>query len=233
MNAAILLAAGSGRRMQGTVEDKVLVPLAGKPVLSYAIEAFLESACVECLSIVVRDKAQQTAIEALVETIDLGPVTVCYTQGGTERQYSVHNALKNLPIDCGQVYIHDCARPLLRSESIKELCKTVERDGAAVLAHPVVDTIKRIQSADTTERVELEDLDRSRLWAMETPQAFRYTDIFKAYQHVIDHRLTITDDTAAAATIGLKISMVANEHPNPKLTTAQDLVYMEWLLKSR
>ncbi len=233
MNAAILLAAGSGRRMQDATEDKVLVQLAGKPTLLYSIEAFIDSGCVQTICIVVRDSEQQQTINGLMDTIALGAIHVQFTQGGSERQDSVHNALNSLPKECMNVFIHDCARPLVRAESIKELNTVVSRDRAAVLAHPVVDTIKRIQSADTLAQVKLEDLDRSRLWAMETPQAFAYSEILKAYRHVADQRLSITDDTAAAATISFNTTIVPNKHPNPKLTTVKDLAYIEWLLKSR
>ncbi len=230
MNAAILLAAGSGRRMQGTVNDKVLVHLADKPALLYSIEAFVESGCISHICIVVRDNEQQQAIEQIVRSLELSSVSVDYTWGGSERQDSVFNALTSLPSVCTNVFIHDCARPLIQPSNICDLHKAVLQDNAAVLAHPVVDTIKRIQHADTLQKIELEDLDRSRLWGMETPQAFQYADILKAYQHVKEAGLSITDDTAAAATVGLKTTIVVNTHPNPKLTTAQDLAYMEWLL---
>ncbi|MGB0258840.1 MAG: IspD/TarI family cytidylyltransferase [Coraliomargarita sp.] len=233
MNAAVLLAAGSGRRMQGATNDKVLVHLADKPALLYSIEAFLESGCISHFCIVVRDPDQQEAIEQIIRSLELSAVSVDYTFGGIERQNSVYNALSSLPETCTNVFIHDCARPLVKPQAIRELHKSVLKDSAAVLAHPVVDTIKRIERADTLEQVKLEDLDRSRLWAMETPQAFAYADILKAYQHVIEASLSITDDTAAAALIGLKASIVINNHPNPKLTTAKDMAYIEWLLKSR
>ena len=233
MNAAVLLAAGSGRRMQGAVNDKVLVHLAHKPAILYSVEAFLESGCISHLCIVVRDTDQEEAIDQIIRSLELSAVSVDYTWGGIERQASVYNALTSLPRGCTNVFIHDCARPLIQSKAIHALHHAVLKHRAAVLAHPVVDTIKRIHNLDTQDKVELEDLDRSRLWAMETPQAFAYADILKAYQHVNDADISITDDTAAAALIGLKTSIVINEQPNPKLTTANDLAYMEWLLKSR
>lgn len=233
MNAAILLAAGSGRRMQGAVNDKVLVPLADKPALIYSIEAFVESGCISHLCIVVRDIDQQVAIDQIIQSLELSGMNVDYTLGGKERQDSVYNALSSLPDECANVFIHDGARPLIQPQSIRDLHKSVQKYRAAVLAHPVADTIKRIQTTDTLNEIELEDLDRARLWAMETPQAFAYNDILQAYEHVIEQELSITDDTAAAAHIGLKTSIVVNKQPNPKLTTIQDLAYMEWLLKGR
>jgi 2-C-methyl-D-erythritol 4-phosphate cytidylyltransferase len=127
--------------------------------------------------------------------------------------------------------IHDCARPCIHTEAIKDVYLAVQEDQAASLAHPVADTIKRIETVGVLRKITLEDLDRSRLWAMETPQAFAFKGILTAYQNVIKKKLTITDDSAAAATIGLKTTLVPNKHPNPKLTTPTDLAYIEHLLK--
>ena len=214
------------------INDKVLVHLADKPARLYSIEAFLESGCINHLCIVVRDTEQQNAIEQIMRSLELSAVSVDYVWGGSERQDSVFNALSSLPSASKNVFIHDCARPLIQAQAIHDLHHSVLKNRAAVLAHPVVDTIKRIQSSDTLNKVELEDLDRSRLWAMETPQAFalRYP---KSSISMSAADLSVTDDTAAAAIIGLKTSIIVNQHPNPKLTTAKDLAYMEWLLKSR
>ncbi|HKK19335.1 MAG TPA: 2-C-methyl-D-erythritol 4-phosphate cytidylyltransferase, partial [Opitutales bacterium] len=79
-------------------------------------------------------------------------------------------------------------------------------------------------------QADLEDLQRDRLWAMETPQAFRHADILEAYRHVNEQGLQITDDCAAAASIGIRTTLVENPGPNPKITTAADLDYIDWLL---
>mgnify|MGYP006245787327 FL=1 len=152
--------------------------------------------------------------------------------GGAERQLSVMKALNAIDENCDYVFIHDCARPCIHTEAIKDVYSTVQEDQAASLAHPVTDTIKRIETVDEIREITLEDLDRGRLWAMETPQAFAFKSILTAYQNVIKKRLTITDDCAAAVTIGLKTTLVPNKHPNPKLTTLTDLAYIEHLLQT-
>ena len=134
------------------------------------------------------------------------------------------------PTSCTHVLIHDSARPLISIKSIRALHRAAIRDSAATLAHPVVDTIKRIADPKQLNQTELEDLERSRLWAMETPQAFALPEILKAYKHVRINKLHITDDTAAVARIGLKTTLVANDTPNIKITTADDLSYAAWLL---
>jgi len=226
----ILLAAGSGSRMGGVVADKILAPLCGVPVFIRSLNACLESGIADRVVLVYRDAAQLAQLQACLSAIDFGQVEFTWVQGGSERQESVIHALEAAS-DSDFVYIHDCARPLVSPEALRALKDTVVRDGAAVLAHPVVDTIKRIPQKDQLQLTELDDLERCRLWAMETPQAFRYPAILQAYRHVRQHQLTITDDTAALATIGQKTSIVPNASPNPKITTPADLNYAAWLLE--
>ena len=216
--------------MQRAVADKTLAPLNGLPVLCHSVRAFLTSSCIDRFTIVYRDAAQKEELEAALSQIDLQGAPLDWALGGGERQDSVLNALRIQPENCTHVFIHDSARPLVSVDSIQALHRAVLADRAAVLAHPVADTIKRILTAGQLEQTELEDLDRSRLWAMETPQAFALPDIFKAYRHVHDSGLRITDDTAAAATIGLRTTIVPNNAPNNKITTPQDLSYAAWLL---
>ena len=216
--------------MQDTVQDKVLEPLNGLPVLCHSILAFLASNCIDRITIVYRDESQKTKLLAALSDIDLQNTPIDWTLGGAERQDSVYNALHIQPPSCTHVLIHDSARPLVSIKSIRALHRAAIRDRAAVLAHPVVDTIKRIADAKQLNQTELEDLERSRLWAMETPQAFALPEIIKAYKHVRISNLHITDDTAAAASIGLKTTLVPNDTPNIKMTTPEDLSYAAWLL---
>ena len=228
---AILLAAGSAQRMEGRVEDKILAPINGQPALVYSLKAFDRSCVINSYLIVYRDEIQKKAIEAIIAAHGFGHLEIQVVLGGAERQLSVMKALNAIDENCDYVFIHDCARPCITTEAIKDVYSAVQEDQAASLAHPVVDTIKRTEAADELRKLSLEDLDRSRVWAMETPQAFAFKNILKAYQNVIKKKLTITDDTAALATIDLKTTLVPNKRPNPKLTTPTDLSYIEHLLK--
>jgi len=217
--AAILLAAGSGNRMQGAVADKVLAPLAGLPVFARSVAAFLESNVADFYVIVVRDQAQSIALSAYA------PTPAQFVIGGKERQDSVQNALAVLPADIAYVFIHDCARPLIRAEQLVGLLKIVRKEDAVVLAHRVTDTIK-LHSDDA----QLKTLDRSRLWAMETPQVFARALIVEAYAKVAKKELRVTDDAAAVELLKHPVALFENTHPNPKLTTPSDLAYAEFLL---
>lgn len=217
--AAILLAAGSGSRMQGAVADKVLAPLAGRPVFSYSAGAFMQSAIADLYVIVYRDQRQMMELSAYA------PTPSVLVHGGRERQDSVINALSALPGDIEHVFIHDCARPLIRPEQLVALHKIVRREHAVVLAHRVIDTIKEHRND-----ARLRTLDRSRLWAMETPQVFSRALIARGYGRVTARRLHVTDDAQAVEQLGHPIALLENSHPNPKLTTPGDLAYLEFLL---
>jgi 2-C-methyl-D-erythritol 4-phosphate cytidylyltransferase len=217
--AAILLAAGSGRRMQGAVADKILAPLADRPVFAHSVAAFLESNVADYYVIVVRDQAQSIALSAYA------PTPAQFVLGGKERQDSVQNALAALPADIEYVFIHDCARPLVRVEQLVGLHKIVRKENAVVLAHRVTDTVKK--HSDTGH---LKTLDRDRLWAMETPQVFARELILEAYAKVAKKKLRITDDAAAVEQLSHPVALLENTHPNPKITTPADLAYVEFLL---
>ncbi|MCX6937051.1 MAG: 2-C-methyl-D-erythritol 4-phosphate cytidylyltransferase [Verrucomicrobia bacterium] len=217
--AVILLAAGCGRRMQGAVADKILAPLADRPVFAHSVAAFLESGVADFYVIVARDQAQSIALSAYA------PTPAQFVIGGKERQDSVQNALAVLPADIAYVFIHDCARPLVRAEQLVALHKIVRKEDAVVLARRVTDTIKK--HADTGL---LKTLDRDRLWAMETPQVFARELITEAYAKVAAKEHRITDDASAVELLKHPVALLENTHPNPKLTTPADLAYAEFLL---
>jgi len=219
--AAILLAAGNGRRMNGKVPDKVLAPLAGRPVFAYSAAAFIESGVIDYYVIVYRDQRQITALSAYAPTPSI------LVKGGRERQDSVMNALAVLPDDIEHVFIHDCARPLIQPVQVVGLHKIVRKEGAVVLAHRVTDTIKEHHGDGS-----LRTLDRDHLWAMETPQVFERKLIVKAYQRVVAKNLKVTDDAAAVEPMRHPIALLENTQPNAKLTTPSDTAYLEFLLQS-
>jgi 2-C-methyl-D-erythritol 4-phosphate cytidylyltransferase len=213
--------------MQGSVSDKTLALLKGKAVIAHALDAFLQSGKIQHFCVVYRDADQRLALESALAPL---PANIQFIQGGDSRQQSVYNGLQALPAEASFVYIHDGARPLISSEAIQLLHTAVQNDAAAVLARPVTDTVKRIQEKDQITRTKFEDLDRNRLWAMETPQAFSYSLILDAYQTAQDKGLVLTDDTAAVSALGHEITIVSNPLPNPKITTQEDLDFLLWSL---
>jgi len=219
--AVILLAAGAGRRMAGSVPDKVLAPLAGRPVFAYSAAAFAASGVADFYVVVYRDRSQMTALSAFA------PTPSVLVKGGRERQDSVAAALAALPGDIVYVFIHDCARPLIRPEQLVALHKIVRRKQAVVLAHRVTDTIKKQR-----KNGRLRTVDRSKLWAMETPQVFSRKLIDRAYAMVTEKGVQVTDDAAAVELLGRPVALLENPHANLKLTSPKDLDLLEFLLAS-
>ncbi len=235
--AAILLAAGRGTRMDGFVEDKILAPLAGRPVFVHAMAPLTQCGFISRFVVVYRDAAQRARLARLLEHGPAREWPVSWVRGGRERRDSVAQALHVLARrrGVGFVFIHDCARPLLRVDALLALHAAVRRDGAACLAHRVTDTIKqRPAGAHDERRRRWKTIDRTRLWAMETPQAFAFAPIAAAYREVQRRRLPITDDAAALEAVTRRgVTLVENPHPNPKITVPADLAYAEFLLAPR
>ncbi len=232
INVAILLAGGSGSRMRGTVKDKVLEPLLGLPIILHSFKAFLESGQIGEVIFVCRDDLQKKSIKAELKKHFPNVAkrfSIKFADGGAERQDSVHNGLSEVSDKSALAFIHDGARPLVGAENIVLLAAAAMRDGASVLAAKVSDTIKRAPANGSIENIKLEDMDRSRLWAMQTPQVFKASEILSAYKFVRKNKMKITDDVAAYATLGLKISIVENVFPNPKITLPQDIARVEFL----
>ena len=205
--------------MAGAVPDKVLAPLAGRPVFAHSAAAFAASGVADFYVVVYRDRSQMTALSAFAPTPSL------LVRGGRERQDSVAAALAALPGDIDYVFIHDCARPLILPEQLVALNKIVRREDAVVLAHRGTDTRKEHRGSGR-----LRPVDRSRLWAMETPQVFSKDLITRAYARVSRLGVKVTDDAAAVELLGHPVALLENEHPNQKLTSPGDLACLEFLL---
>ena len=163
---AMILAAGSGRRM-GSERPKQFRSLAGKPVLAHTLDAFESAPCVDCVAVVAKAEEVDRCQEEVVDRFGFEKV-FSVVAGGKERQDSVSEGLKAVKDDAEMIVIHDGARPLIRPAQIEAVTAAGLQHGAAVLAVPVSSTIKSVESGCVKET-----LDRSRLWSVQTPQAFR------------------------------------------------------------
>jgi 2-C-methyl-D-erythritol 4-phosphate cytidylyltransferase len=226
MNAAILVAAGKGVRM-GAGVDKLFLEVAGRPVVAHTWQRFNDVKCIAEIVLVVRDGMQKSFAELAARFHLTKPFRI--VAGGAERQDSVWNGLEALPVTAEIVAIHDAARPCASDELIATTVQAAEETGAAVAAQPVTDTIK--ESADG--RLIQHTLDRSKLWAVQTPQSFRVEVIRRALAEVRRRRLIFTDDTAACELIGQPVRLVSSIAPNPKVTVPGDLPFIEMLLRNK
>jgi 2-C-methyl-D-erythritol 4-phosphate cytidylyltransferase len=221
--AAIIVAAGKGTRMGPNV-DKVFLEIAGKPVVAHTWQRFAEARCIDEIILVVRD-GMQSAFQEIAEKFFLKkPFRLIV--GGKERQDSVWNGLEAVSPKTEIVAIQDAARPCTNEALIEATIAAARETGAAVAAQPITDTIKESADGKLIERT----LDRSILWAVQTPQTFRLEVIRRALSEVRRKGLLLTDDTAACDLIGQPVRLVVTTQPNPKVTRPEDLPYLGVLL---
>jgi 2-C-methyl-D-erythritol 4-phosphate cytidylyltransferase len=224
MASAIIVAAGRGTRMGRNV-DKLLLEVAGRPVLAHTWQRFEDCPDIDEIVLVVRDGLLHS-VSKLARQFAFRKVFHCVA-GGKERQDSVWNGLQALSPDAEIVAIQDGARPCTTADLITATIVAARETGAAVAAQRVTDTIK--ESSDG--RLISGHPDRSRLWAVQTPQTFRVEVIRRAMARVREQGLVVTDDTAACELIGQPVRLVDNPAPNPKVTVPADLAQIERILQ--
>lgn len=226
MVTAIVLAAGRSTRMGGG-PNKQFIELLGKPIIWYSLTAFELCGAVEAVILVRRPDYAQEA-EQIVREFGFHKV-VAVTDGGAERQNSVWNGLEKCDPDTGIVAVHDGARPLVTAALIQSTIASARSFGTGISATKVVDTIKEANDDKTVVRT----VDRTRLWAVQTPQTVRYALLQEAYTKVFADKVVVTDEAAAVESLGQKVHLVETSFLNLKITTPSDLAMAEALLRVR
>jgi 2-C-methyl-D-erythritol 4-phosphate cytidylyltransferase len=211
--AAIIVAGGSGKRMG---QPKQFLPLAGKAVVAWTVEAFKKIKGIDRIVLLVAGDD--------LERAKLLEVTVA--EAGPERTDSVRNGLKLVEPDTELVIIHDGARPLITADVIEKAIKEAREYGAAVVGVPVKDTLKIVEHG--TLNVE-KTINRDDIWMIQTPQVFKYEIITRAYAS----GKKATDDAKLVEDLGIKVKMVMGSYENIKITTPEDLIMAEAVLRSR
>jgi 2-C-methyl-D-erythritol 4-phosphate cytidylyltransferase len=225
MISAIIVAAGKGTRMGANV-DKLWLEVAGRPVVAHTWSRFNDSPDVAEIILVVRDGMQAHFTE-LAARFNFQK-TFRLVAGGVERQDSVWNGLEAVSPQAEIVAIQDAARPCTSAELIAATIVAARETGAAVAAQPVTDTLKETADGKIISRT----VDRSKLWAVQTPQTFRMEVIRQAIAAAREKKLVLTDDTAACELIGQPVRLVKSATPNPKVTVPADLPFIESLLRT-
>ena len=224
--SAVLLAGGSSRRM-GSGKDKLRHPIAGRPLLVHSLLAFDRCAAVHEIILVVRQD-QQDAFKTLALKHGVTKLAQVVA-GGVERQDSVWRGLQALSPSSEIVLIHDGARPCVTPEIITRCVEAARLRGAAIPASRVKDTIKQVDSNLQIKAT----LDRSALWAAQTPQTFQAELIRRAYEPLIRDGIIVTDDAAAVERLGHGVWIVESDPLNLKVTTPEDLLLADVILSGR
>lgn len=220
----VIPAAGTGKRM-GAGKNKLLLPLNGIPVLIHTLLVFENDEECDGIILAINPNDEQEFIR-LKKKYKLNKV-LSFVHGGKERQDSVYNAIQTLITD-GVVLVHDGARPFISKETIHQVMKVAEQAGAAVVAVPVKDTIKKVKNQQIVETIE-----RSSLWAVQTPQAFRISILRDAHQLAVKQAFLGTDEASLVERLPYEISIVEGSYDNIKLTTPEDLYFAEAILRKR
>jgi 2-C-methyl-D-erythritol 4-phosphate cytidylyltransferase len=220
----ILPAAGQGKRM-GAGKNKLLLELNGIPVLIHTLRVFEQDEACSGIVLAIHPQDKQE-FQALLTSYNVTKV-INLVPGGKERQDSIYNALKSVETD-GIILVHDAARPFTLKEHIHRLTEMAAETGAAILGVPAKDTIKKINDGVVVETVE-----RSSLWAVQTPQAFRISLLKDAYEKAEKDHFLGTDDASLVERLHYPVAMVEGDYDNIKLTTPEDLFFAEAILEKR
>jgi len=224
--SAIIPAAGLGRRM-GNIK-KPYMELAGKPILAHTLEIFQRCKSVNNILVVTAKGDEEHCAVDVIESYSMDKVTDIVV-GGNTRQESVFNALQKLPSNTDIVVIHDAVRPFFTEAMIIESIEQADKYGSAVVAVPVKDTIKEADKDGIVQKT----LDRQKLWAIQTPQTFKYNLISQAYLKAKENGTQATDDASLIEQMGLKVKLIMGNYENIKITTPEDLIIAEAILKSK
>lgn len=221
----IIPAAGQGKRMRAG-KNKLLISLNNIPVLIHTLKVFQADDQCEGIILAIHPE-DKSEFNGLLRTHKIRKV-VSMIEGGQERQNSVYNGVKTIKDEKGIVLVHDAARPFIDITTIHRLNEVAEKEGAAIVAVPVKDTIKKAFDYKVTETIE-----RSSLWAVQTPQAFRVSLLKEAHLKAVEEGFLGTDDASLVERLGYHVSIVEGDYDNIKLTTPEDLYFAEAIIRKR
>jgi len=223
--SALVVSAGQGKRMGGCV-SKQFLEIAGRPLLAYALDKFQAHPLIEEIVVVTRAEEIAYCQEKIIDKYGFTKVSKLVS-GGKERQDSVYRGLLALPEDTEWIVVHDGVRPLISPEVITRVLQVAYAKGAAIVGVPAKDTIKIISG----EQRVLETPPRQTLWHIQTPQVFKREILVRAYEEAITSSWKGTDDASLVERLGVPVFVVQGEYDNLKITTPEDLVYMQEMLR--
>lgn len=211
---AIIVAGGASRRMGF---NKLTADLGGRPVLAWSLATFHDCAAIDAIVLVCPEDGAGE-LEKIARVAAPKKLQAVVT-GGVHRHLSVARGLGCVAQDAEMIAVHDAARPLVTGEAIGRCLEAARNNGAAACARPMTETLKRVND----ENFITESVDRSKLWAMETPQIFRAKLLRRAYDEVIAAGGFVTDETSAVQDAGAPVALVETPGWNGKITFPADL----------
>ncbi len=222
---AIIPAAGMGVRMNAKVPKQFLA-LEGKPLLAITVEKFDSCPLIDEIILVVPDSDIEFCKKEIVQRYGLNKV-IRITPGGPRRQDSVRAGLMAIERRCDAVLIHDGVRPLVSPDIITKSLEAIRDERAVIVAIPAKDTIKMVNEKGYVDK----SYKRKLIWQVQTPQVFRFDDIYNAHKRAEAERWDeVTDDAMLMERLSIPVKVVQGSEENIKITTPQDLEYAGFLL---
>ena len=223
---AIIPAGGVGRRM-GTEIPKQYLLLSGIPILAHTLKVFQGSPVIDEIVLIVPDADMTEVRQAIVEKYSLTKVGLILP-GGAERQDSVRNGLQELGDEHEIIVIHDAVRPFVSENLICQAVAAAREFGAITVGVPVKDTVKKVTAEGWVKKTVV----REGLWLTQTPQVFRRPIILDAYKKAAADGFYGTDDAGLVERMGIPVRMIPGENDNIKMTTSEDLLWGDRIIRS-
>jgi 2-C-methyl-D-erythritol 4-phosphate cytidylyltransferase len=223
---ALIIAGGKGQRMQSPTAKQFLL-LGGEPILARTIAVFEACPVVDEILVIAPHDEMAKVQTDIVEKYQYKKV-LKVVRGGRRRQQSVWNGLRAIKSDCSWVVVHDGVRPLITPQLIEAGLREAQQTGAAIVAVPARDTVKRLAPGG-----KLQTLPREEIWLAQTPQIFEFSLLCKAHQKASQEKFSGTDDASLVERLGLEVSLIPGDYENIKITTPEDLTIAESLIKRR
>lgn len=223
----LIPAAGMGRRM-GQKVAKQFLPLGDKPMLAHTLLVFQRAAGVDEIIPILSPEDMESCLRDIIDRYHITKVRTLVV-GGKERQDSVMNGLQKLEKDTSIVLVHDGVRPFVTGAIIQESIDRAKKGECVAVGVPVKDTIKEVDD----KHVVRQTLERSRLWSIQTPQAFPVKLLKHAYEESYRHKISGTDDAMLVERAGMPVRVIMGSYENIKITTPEDLILAEEILKRR
>jgi 2-C-methyl-D-erythritol 4-phosphate cytidylyltransferase len=224
---ALIPAAGMGRRM-GKAVAKQFLPLGDKPMLAHTLLVFQRSSEIDEIIPILSKEDMESCLRDIIEQYHITKVRTLVV-GGKERQDSVMNGLQKLEKDAAVVLVHDGVRPFVTPEMIHSSVDLARKGDCVAVGVPLKDTIKEVDDKHMVRHT----LERNKLWAIQTPQTFPVRILKRAYEESCKHHVYGTDDAMLVERMGGKVRIIMGSYENIKITTPEDLLLAEEILKRR
>ena len=227
MKVAVIIAGGGVGKRMGADRPKQYLELSGRPLICHTLDRFMGIENIGKIVVVLPSDFVSSFQEDILKPYDYDLSFIEILEGGVKRQDSVRNGLKAVPGDFDVVLVHDACRPFVGRTVIEKSIEVAYKDGAAIVAAPIKETIKKVSAGNINETV-----DRQNLWGAQTPQAFRLNVLKEAFAKAYKDGFCGTDDAVLVERIGGSVKIIEGDYRNIKITTPEDLIVAEAIAKT-